>query len=198
MAQPAVRFSLLFVILVRRSVWRNWYSNPNFFKPAPLYAPFMKACYLLTSFILLFSVFTGYGQIDSSRKFEIEKGNLNYPVSKVFEIETYTKAKSVIYETEPSKSIGFVVDSEEKVFACYEGQVVAVQQVEDMYVVIVKFGRYILTYSGLCKPEFGKGYYLKKGEFISYVQRDVDEKFRLSLWLSDFENHIDPDPWFRK
>ncbi len=147
---------------------------------------------------LLFSVFIGYGQIDSTELFKQSKGKMSFPVLKFKELETYTKAKSVVYETEPSLTLGFIVDSTEKVYTFYEGKVLRVQQIEDMYILITKYGRYFITYSGLKKPLIKRGDYLKSNEFISTVQKDIDDKYRLSIWLSEFGKNIDPEPWFKK
>jgi septal ring factor EnvC (AmiA/AmiB activator) len=65
-----------------------------------------------------------------------------------------------------------------------------------MYVIITRFGDYIITYTGITNPSIVKGDFITKGQPIGVLQKDLDEKFRVSLYLNKGEDQIDPFNWF--
>ena len=137
-------------------------------------------------------------QSDSSKIFRKAKGTLAFPISNVSKIETYEQAINKIWEEQPIKRTTFISDSICDAEAIFGGVVLTVKEIDSSYVLITKFGDYFITYFGLLKPNLFKGDFIKKGQFLSAVQKDFDNKYRLEIYLSTPKEDIDPFPWFTK
>lgn len=148
----------------------------------------------LTSIALLFCFYAN-AQPDSTLLFESSKGYWSFPVSNYSTLEKFGRNEindRVYY----SLCTSFVNDSALMVSAVYDGKVELVAKIEDFYVIIVKYGDYFVTYSGLNKPIVKSKDNILKGQNLALTERAFDGKYRLDVFLSKGNDNLDAFEWF--
>lgn len=153
----------------------------------------MKAL-IFTGIALLTCLFT-HAQTDSTLLFESSKGNWNFPVSNYTQVE---KFGNIVKQgrTYNSQCTSLISDTALTVSAVYSGKVVVVTKIEDFHVIIVKFGDYYVTYSGLTKPIVRSKEYIVKGQTLAQTEKDFDSKYRVNIFFSKGKENLDAFEWF--
>ena len=154
----------------------------------------MKSFFLLLSFVYL-NLIDVHAQVDSSKLFESSFGKWVYPFTEIIKIETEADYK---FSSCFTSKISFYSNTNTTVNAVFDGKVVSVQKIEDIYVIITMFGNYFIAYSGLSEPIVKKGDFIKSGQIISTLSKDYDDSFRLEIYLSNHSKFLNPHPWFRQ
>ena len=142
--------------------------------------------YLILTFLLILFSYSSFSQFDSTKVFKKLKGTLSKPLSN-FKIDTPNHEN-------PCDCMIFICDSAYSVHAIYDGVVVTVKKIEDMFVVITKFGNYFITYSGLANPVISEGSFIKTGQTISSLEKTYDH-YELTLYISNRDKNFNPSEW---
>lgn len=145
--------------------------------------------YSILTFIFILFYSSSFSQPDSSKIFKNAKGTLPYPISRLskFKIDPQNNYNSC-------DCIILICDSAYPVKAIYDGVVIAVKEIEDMFVVMTKFGEYFITYSGLTKPNISEGDFVKAGQTISSIEKSYNH-YELTLYISNSHKNLKPSVW---
>ena len=133
-----------------------------------------------------------------NNNFEKNRGSLPWPLDKGFVMMHYGK------NTLPSGSILDVTsitissDVGSAVKAVFDGTVTALQQIDDMSVVIIQHGKYFTTYSNLSGATVRKGDQVKTGQVLGKVASNFDGIGEIDFYVSNESNNVDPEKWLRR
>jgi murein DD-endopeptidase MepM/ murein hydrolase activator NlpD len=153
-----------------------------------------------SSFILflMLSTFLSNAQKDSTLLFERSKGALNYPFSNFSSGSIMSRDTSnFLFICAPNPGITFMTDRPDSVLAVYDGQVCFVSNVDLAHIIIVRFGRYFVTYSGLNVPLFAVGDKVKAEQIIGTVFQDDNGRGRIDLMIAKESKLLDTDVWLK-
>ena len=129
-----------------------------------------------------------------SAEFEKHKGQLAWPlsgtVSMSFGLHEYMgKVRH--------NNVGITVDAAEGtiVKAVYQGEVTAIEEIGDVFCVIMRYGKYYSAYSNLASATVVKGQHVSVGETLGRVGDTGQLEF---LLMKDNGEYVDPEKWLRK
>jgi hypothetical protein len=135
---------------------------------------------------------------DSNRVFLRSKGHWHLPISHFTKLVT-DEQRQRSFHGDFSPGITFWTDSSTCiVHAVYGGSVESILEISDTYAVMVRFGNYFITYSGLNSPEIRKGDLIREGQVIGTLYTDSNTRDgELEIILSDIKGmRYDPEKWF--
>ena len=144
------------------------------------------------------SVLLNSENIALNASFERNRGTLPWPLDRGLVLMHYGN------NTLPSGTVmdvtSITISSEigSTVKAVFDGTVSAVQQVEDMMVVIVQHGRYFTTYSNLSGVTVKKGQDIKTGQSLGRVAANFDGIGAIDFYISNESSNYDPEKWLRR
>ena len=95
----------------------------------------------------------------------------------------------------PGLTIGTDIGTSVKVV--FDGQVSAIQPIDNMMIVVIKHGRYFTTYSNLSSVTVSKGQTVKIGQVIGRVAANDDGVGSLDLIISNERSNMNPEAWLR-
>jgi len=133
-----------------------------------------------------------------NNNFEKNRGSLPWPLDKGFVMMHYGK------NTLPSGSILDVTsitissDVGTAVKAVFDGTVTALQQIDDMSVVIIQHGKYFTTYSNLTGISVRKGQQISRGQVIGKVAANLDGIGSIDFYIQNESANFDPEKWLRR
>jgi len=136
--------------------------------------------------------------IELNNSFEKNRGSLPWPLDKGFVMMHYGK------NTLPSGSILDVTsitissDVGTAVKAVFDGTVTALQQIDDMSVVIIQHGKYFTTYSNLTGVSVRKGQQISRGQVIGKVAANLDGIGSIDFYIQNESANFDPEKWLRR
>ena len=136
--------------------------------------------------------------IELNNSFEKNRGSLPWPLDKGFVMMHYGK------NTLPSGSILDVTsitissDVGSAVKAVFDGTVTALQQIDDMSVVIIQHGKYFTTYSNLTGVSVRKGQQISRGQVIGKVAANLDGIGSIDFYIQNESANFDPEKWLRR
>jgi len=82
------------------------------------------------------------------------------------------------------------------VHSFYYGEVIAAYPNDEQPFVIIKTGKYFLTYVGFENLLVKKGDLVKKDQLLGKTAKYYDNSFNMEIYLFDSEKCLDPDEWF--
>jgi murein hydrolase activator len=144
------------------------------------------------------SVLLNDDNVALNASFERNRGSLPWPLDRGTILMHYGQnilpsgSKMEVACVTISADIGTPVKS------VFEGTVTAVQNVEDMTVVIVQHGRYFTTYSNLSGVTVRKGDQVKTGQVLGKVAPNLDGNGEIDFYVSNESSNIDPEKWLRR
>ena len=144
------------------------------------------------------SVLLNDDNVALNASFERNRGSLPWPLDRGTILMHYGQnilpsgSKMEVACVTISADIGTPVKS------VFEGTVTAVQNVEDMNVVIVQHGRYFTTYSNLSGATVRKGDQVKTGQVLGKVASNLDGNGEIDFYVSNESSNIDPEKWLRR
>lgn len=144
------------------------------------------------------SILLNSENIALNTSFERNKGSLPWPLDKGLVLMHYgnnTLPSGTVMEV---TSVTISSDIGSTVKAVFDGTVSAVQQVEDMMVVIVQHGRYFTTYSNLSGVTVKKGQDIKTGQSLGRVAANFDGIGAIDFYISNESSNYDPEKWLRR
>jgi septal ring factor EnvC (AmiA/AmiB activator) len=132
--------------------------------------------------------------------FESYKGKLDLPVSCKFEIEGNkwgdNKGVGCKYPC-----ISFVSNSTENVKSLFDGIVVMSFQMgkedDSLYVLMMQYENYYITYSGIQNIGFKKGDFVRRGQNLGAVMKGYDDKYRFDVYITNEKDYVNPMLWFK-
>ena len=94
-------------------------------------------------------------------------------------------------------NVGITVDAPEGtlVKAVYQGEVTAIEEIGDVWCVIMRHGKYYSAYSNLASATVVKGQHVSVGETLGRVGDTGQLEF---LLMNDNGEYVDPEKWLRK
>ncbi|HJU46482.1 MAG TPA: peptidoglycan DD-metalloendopeptidase family protein, partial [Chitinophagaceae bacterium] len=78
--------------------------------------------------------------------------------------------------------------------AVFDGEVSSVFEIEDVWVVLLRHGKYLTTYSGLAGANVSVGNKVKVGQAIG----KAGESGEIDFILMEEKKNLDPELWLRK
>jgi septal ring factor EnvC (AmiA/AmiB activator) len=144
------------------------------------------------------SVLLNSENIALNNSFERNRGSLPWPLDKGMVLMHYGNNTLPSGTVMDVTSVTISSDIGSSVKAVFDGTVSAVQQVEDMMVVIVQHGRYFTTYSNLSGVTVKKGQDIKTGQNLGRVAANFDGVGAIDFYISNESNNYDPEKWLRR
>jgi|GEM_PF-6204275 len=94
-------------------------------------------------------------------------------------------------------NVGITVDAPEGSFvkAVYQGEVTAVEEIGDVWCVIMRHGKYYTAYSNLASTTVVRGQHVSVGETLGCIGDTGQLEF---LLMNDNGEYVDPEKWLRK
>lgn len=129
--------------------------------------------------------------------FEKNRGSLPWPVDRGVVLMHYGSNKLPSGTVLDITSITISSDIGSPVKSVFDGTVSAVQQIDDMNVVILQHGRYFTTYSNLTGVTVQKGQQVKTGQVLGRVAANFDGIGAIDFYMSNETNNFDPERWLR-
>jgi len=129
--------------------------------------------------------------------FERNKRNLPWPVSSGYTLLHYgpnTLANGVVVNSE-GISIGCDVGTSVK--SIFDGEVLLVNNYDDVQMVVIKHGRYFTGYSNLTGVSVSKGQNVKVGQVIGKAAANLDGIGAVDLQISNEKSGMDPAGWLK-
>ena len=149
----------------------------------------MKKINLILLFLFSISV-NALAQVDSNQVIEKTKGTLPYP------LRSGTLLGPSTYRYFGKKAT-FIGSNNDSVFAICSGKVIAIQQIESVYLIITKYKDYFITYDGLKIPKLNIGDLIVKGKYIGNLAENLDGIFSLDVHLNKNSDELDTHLWFK-
>lgn len=130
--------------------------------------------------------------------FEKNRGSLPWPVDRGVVLMHYGPNKLPSGSEMVTQSITVSSDIGSPVKAVFDGTVTAVQNIEDMQVVILQHGRYFTTYSNLQGAAVQRGQQVKTGQVLGKVAANFDGVGAIDFYMSNETSNFDPEKWLRR
>ncbi len=129
--------------------------------------------------------------------FENNRGSLPWPVEKGYKIMGYgiNELPGRIQMDNPGITIGTDIGASVK--AVFDGQVSAIQPIDNMIVIVLKHGRYFTSYSNLASVNVSRGQTVKIGQVIGKVASNDDGIGSIDLIISNEKSNMNPESWLR-
>jgi septal ring factor EnvC (AmiA/AmiB activator) len=144
------------------------------------------------------SVLLNEDNVALNASFERNKGSLPWPLDRGTILMHYGPNTLPSGTKMEVACVTISADIGTPVKAVFEGTVTAVQNVEDMTVVIVQHGRYFTTYSNLSGVTVRKGDQVKTGQVLGKVASNLDGNGEIDFYVSNESSNIDPEKWLRR
>lgn len=134
----------------------------------------------------------GQSTKEANLRFEKLKNSLGHPLAR------FTK---VPIPDSFDRSLGpppfmYVVSGSDSVKTIFEGKVVAIEKMENLYLVITQYGDYFISYYNLTKPPFAQGSYIKRNQYLGKVV-PIYGQHTLIIRMHKGDIEVDPDDWIK-
>ena len=144
------------------------------------------------------SVLLNADNIALNANFEKNRGALPWPLDRGVVLMHYGTNSLPSGTIMDVTSVTISSDIGSTVKSVFDGTVTAVQQVEDMMVVIIQHGRYFTTYSNLTGVTVQKGQQIKTGQSLGKVASNFDGIGAIDFYISNETSNYDPEKWLRR
>ncbi len=130
--------------------------------------------------------------------FEKNRGNLPWPVGSGYILLHYgsNKLDNGVIVNSQGISIGSDVGSTVK--AIFDGEVMLVNNYDDVQMVVIKHGRYFTGYSNIKDVNVSKGQSVHVGQSIGRVAANLDGVGAVDLQISNEQTEMDPERWLKR
>ena len=138
-------------------------------------------------------------EVTLNASFERNRGNLPWPVSSGYLLLHYgpNKLESGIEVNSQGISIGCNVGSPVK--AIFDGEVMLVNNYDDVQMVVIKHGRYFTGYSNMTDVSISKGQNVKAGQVIGKSAANLDGVGAVDMQISNDKNQdLNPEAWLKR
>ncbi len=129
--------------------------------------------------------------------FERNKGNLPWPVSSGYPLLHFglNKLENKVEINSQGISIGCEIGTTVK--AIFDGEVLLVNNYDDVQMVVIKHGRYFSGYSNISGVNLSKGQNVKVGQVIGKVAANLDGIGAIDLQISNEHSELNPETWLK-
>jgi hypothetical protein len=135
-------------------------------------------------------------QTDSTREFEATKGSWRIPVDHAIRGTYFIAPSGMEYVCFPG-GVSFFSTSNSAIYSLTRGRVNAVLCIGDEQAIIVKYGKYYVTYSGLFVSKVTKGDLVEEGKIIGYTFLDTNGENELEVGLFVNIDQVDKmEEWY--
>jgi len=129
--------------------------------------------------------------------FERNRGNLPWPVSSGYPLLHFGRNKIDKIEIESSGiSVGCDVGTPVKVI--FDGEVMLVNNYDDVQMVVIKHGRYFTTYSNINGVNGSKNQTVKVGQVIGKAAPNLDGVGAVDLHITKENTDLNPEAWLKR
>lgn len=144
------------------------------------------------------SVLLNTENVALNASFERNKGSLPWPVDRGTVLMHYGSNKMPSGAIIVVNSVTIASEIGTPVKCVFDGEVTAIQTVEDMQVVVIQHGRYFTTYSNLSGVSVHKGQKVSTGQSIGKVSSDFDGVGAIDFYMSNEVANFNPESWLRR
>ena len=136
-------------------------------------------------------------EINLNSNFIINRGKLPWPVDKGYILLHWGSNKVGPMEiVSQGLSIGCDIGTPVKII--FGGEVVLVNNYDDVQMVVVKHGTYFTAYSNLSGVNLNKGQTVQTGQVIGKVAANLDGIGAIDLMISNEKSDVNPELWLRR
>ncbi|MBC7422124.1 MAG: peptidoglycan DD-metalloendopeptidase family protein [Ferruginibacter sp.] len=136
-------------------------------------------------------------EINLNSNFIINRGKLPWPVDKGYILLHWGSNKVGPMEiVSQGLSIGCDIGTPVKII--FGGEVVLVNNYDDVQMVVVKHGTYFTAYSNLSGVNLNKGQTVQTGQAIGKVAANLDGIGAIDLMISNEKSDVNPELWLRR
>jgi murein hydrolase activator len=130
--------------------------------------------------------------------FERNKGNLPWPVNSGYLLLHFgpNKLDNGVEVISQGISIGSTIGNTVK--AIFDGEVMLVNNYDDVQMVVIKHGRYFTGYSNISGVNVSKGDQVKVGQAIGRVAANLDGVGAVDLQISNEQSELNPELWLKR
>lgn len=144
------------------------------------------------------SILLNEGNYELNASFERNKGSLPWPVDRGTVLMPYGLTTLPSGARIENTAVTIASDIGSPVKTIFSGTVHMVQQIEDIYVVMVQHGRYFTVYSNLMNVNVSKGDEIKTGQTIGRVGANLDGVGTIDFMLQSETVNYNPETWMKK
>lgn len=130
--------------------------------------------------------------------FEKNRGNLPWPVGSGYLLLHYGLNKLANNVEVNSQGISIGCDIGTPVKAIFDGEVLLVNNYDDVQMVVIKHGRYFTGYSNMAGVTVSKGQNVRVGQVIGKAAANLDGIGALDLQISNEQSEMDPERWLKR
>ncbi len=129
--------------------------------------------------------------------FERNKRNLPWPVNSGYLLLHYGENKLESGVVINSQGISIGCDIGTPVKAIFDGEVLLVNNYDDVQMVVIKHGRYFTGYSNISGVSVAKGQNVKVGQVIGRSAANLDGVGAVDLQISNDKGEMNPEAWLK-
>lgn len=130
--------------------------------------------------------------------FERNRGNLPWPVGSGYLLLHYGPNTLGNGVEVVSQGISIGCDIGTSVKAVFDGEVLLVNNYDDVQMVVIKHGRYFTGYSNLSGVSVSKGQQVKVGQVIGRAAANLDGVGAVDFQLSNEKSEMNPESWLKR
>lgn len=145
------------------------------------------------------SLFLGTdAELSLNTNFERNKGNLPWPVNSGYLLLHYglNKLGNGVEVISEGLSIGTEVGTAVK--AIFDGEVKAIDNYDDLQMVVIKHGMYFTGYSNISGVNLKKGQMVSVGQVIGKAAKNLDGVGAIDLMISKDKSELNPESWLKR
>jgi murein hydrolase activator len=138
-------------------------------------------------------------EVTLNANFERNRGNLPWPVSSGYLLLHYGENKLDNGVVVNSQGISIASNVGTPVKAIFDGEVLLVNNYDDVQMVVIKHGRYFTGYSNIRDVTIAKGQTVKVGQIIGKVAANLDGVGAVDMQISNDKNQdLNPEAWLKR
>jgi murein hydrolase activator len=135
-------------------------------------------------------------EVTLNANFERNRGSLPWPVGSGYLLLHYGENKLPNGVVVSSQGISIASNIGTPVKTIFDGEVLLVNNYDDVQMVVIKHGRYFTGYSNLRDVSVSKGQTIKKGHVIGKVAANLDGVGAVDMQISNDKNQdLNPEAW---
>ena len=138
-------------------------------------------------------------EVTLNASFERNRGNLPWPVGSGYILLHYGPNVLANKVEVNSQGISIGCNIGTTVKAIFDGEVLLVNNYDDVQMVVIKHGRYFTGYSNLTDVNVTKGQNVKVGQVIGKVAANLDGLGAVDMQISNDKNQdLNPESWLKR
>lgn len=136
--------------------------------------------------------------VNLNSSFERNRGSLPWPVGSGYLLLHFGLNKLANKLEVSSQGISIGCDIGSPVKAIFDGEVMLVNNYDDVQMVVIKHGKYFTGYSNIAGVNLSKGQSVKLGQVIGKSAANLDGIGAVDLQISNEQSEMDPEHWLKR